>query len=290
MVNKRDYEASPWRREDIARFWSKVARTDDGKCWLWRGAFQASGYGQMKVAGHNRAAHRIAYEIAHGLDFGALTPGQVVCHTCDNPPCVNPAHLFLGDHQKNARDMVLKGRCRTGWNGGEESGHNKLTAGHVMTMRTRYAQGESTLDELARQYGIGKMQVSRIVRGLQWKHLPVLPHPMGLFGNSKKLTDAEVQEMRTQYQDNPISIRALAELHSLSEVEARRIVHGDRRADVPGPITQKRTDLHQKLTREQVAEMRARYATGECTQQMLADEYGVSRPQVTRIIQGLRWQ
>lgn len=91
------------------RFWAKVDRTDD--CWTWTAATTGSGYGRF---GHQNArggwvaAHRFAYELANG----PIPDGMFVCHKCDNPPCVNPSHLFLGTHQDNMRDMDAKGRRR----------------------------------------------------------------------------------------------------------------------------------------------------------------------------------
>ena len=92
------------------RFWDKVNpldRLDPDGCWRWEACKQKYGYGLLGVNGKSSLAHRIAYELAYGV-----APGDAfVCHTCDNPACVNPAHLFLGSHQDNMEDMTKKGRA-----------------------------------------------------------------------------------------------------------------------------------------------------------------------------------
>jgi hypothetical protein len=91
------------------RVWEKVLKTDG--CWLWMGSYTNGGYGQ--VAGPASSGktmllvHRVVWELLHG----PIPDGLVVCHHCDNPPCCNPRHLFLGTHQDNTLDMVRKGRA-----------------------------------------------------------------------------------------------------------------------------------------------------------------------------------
>lgn len=87
-----------------SRFWSKVQKTDD--CWLWRATRFPKGYGQIKIKGRRRLAHRVAWELTNG----PIPDGLQVCHHCDNPPCVRPDHLFLGTQSDNIQDAVSKGR------------------------------------------------------------------------------------------------------------------------------------------------------------------------------------
>lgn len=86
-----------------ARFWSRVEKSDG--CWIWRGSRIPQGYGRMVG---DRYAHRFSWEI----HFGEIPVGKFVCHSCDNPPCVNPAHLWIGDARANSQDRDRKGRGR----------------------------------------------------------------------------------------------------------------------------------------------------------------------------------
>lgn len=131
-------------------------------CWEWQGYRDPVGYGRIC----RTLMHRHAWKLAHG----DIPVGLCVLHRCDNPPCVNVDHLFLGTQADNLRDMTAKGRRRHGHPVGEQSCLAKLTAEQVLAIRARAATGERQA-HLAREYGITRQGVYRIVRRLCWRHL-----------------------------------------------------------------------------------------------------------------------
>lgn len=151
------------------RFMEKFEEDRDTGCWVWTGATNEAGYGAIWKDGDERAApaHRVAYEIF----VGPIPEGLFVCHHCDNPPCVNPEHLFVGDAKDNADDMMAKGRgpdtvppvLR-----GEDAHTSKLTEAEVMEIRA----SDEGLDVLAERYGVGAAQVCAVRTGRSWEHLP----------------------------------------------------------------------------------------------------------------------
>ena len=140
------------------RFRAKVCVAESG-CWEWIGARNGGSrgprYGNFVFKGTVHKAHRVAWEIYRGQ----IPVGVEVCHRCDNEKCVNPDHLFLGTHQDNMDDMMRKGR---GNRDGKAS--RKVTDDQVREIRLRAAAGV-TAAEMARELGMSKSGVCRIVRG-----------------------------------------------------------------------------------------------------------------------------
>lgn len=89
------------------RFWAKVQKASADECWIWNGAHHMLGYGQIWTNGRHRPAHQVAWELEHGKPF---PDGMFACHKCDNPPCVNPNHIWPGTNSENIKDAIEKGR------------------------------------------------------------------------------------------------------------------------------------------------------------------------------------
>jgi hypothetical protein len=167
--------------QDIQRFWDSVDKSPgqgpQGECWQWIADIGSNGYGRF-CKGHQTkyAAHRIAYKIQYGVDPNQ----QLVCHHCDNQPCVRGPHLFAGSHKANADDMIRKGRSAVGdRNGmrkhpertspGEKNGYAKLTDAEVREICRAYDAGEANQYQLAAQFHVWQMTISRIVRRISRK-------------------------------------------------------------------------------------------------------------------------
>jgi hypothetical protein len=171
------------------RFWEKVDKSagPDG-CWLWMAYRQSCGYGIIGIERKRTVlAHRVAYELC----LGSIPAGMCVCHRCDVPACVNPAHLFLGTPKDNARDMARKGRQvfqrhperasrgDRNWTRvypekvrrGVDVKGSKLTEAQVREIRALYAAGTVSQDALARQYGMSQHAICCVIHRDTWKHV-----------------------------------------------------------------------------------------------------------------------
>lgn len=153
------------------RFWARVDKS--GRCWIWVGT-KANGYGELRVHGVDQRAHRVSWE----MHFGPIPDGLFVCHRCDNPPCVNPSHLFLGTQKDNMADCRSKGRTETGSTvhpellpRGESHWHAKFSEADVVAIRTQYAEGGISLRSIARQYGVSYSAIHLIVLRRSWRHV-----------------------------------------------------------------------------------------------------------------------
>jgi len=149
--------------EERLRFkgWTVVQRRDGmTPCWEWAGGKTLGGYGQLSIGARKKLASRVAFRVW----VGEIPPGHDVCHRCDNPPCMNPEHLFSGTHQENFADGSREGRLATG----KRNGATKLTREQVEQIRSEYARGGISQATLASRYGVATPTVGHIVRYLTW--------------------------------------------------------------------------------------------------------------------------
>lgn len=152
--------------EPSVRFWKYVAVDSPDKCWPWTGAHHDFGYGVMHDGTRLVGAHRFSWQIHNG----PIPDGMWVCHHCDNPPCVNPAHLFLGTTQDNTQDMINKGRYNHVSQPGESNPFSKLTDMEVRQIRQDFAGGTSA-KELAKKYNVTSVNIYNIVKRKGWAHV-----------------------------------------------------------------------------------------------------------------------
>ncbi len=146
-------------------FWSRVAK---GRfCWVWIGSrLRKNGaptYGNLRVNGKMRLAHRVSWQLANGK----IPRGMNVLHECDNMPCVRPRHLYLGSLDRNNKDRAAKGRSAVG----ERAGCARLTEKQVLKFRKQRAAGTFRLRATARQLGMSHNSLGEAVRGQTWKHI-----------------------------------------------------------------------------------------------------------------------
>jgi hypothetical protein len=188
MANKGTFKKT---ESDSSRFWKKVEKSE--RCWTWMGNKGRGGYGQFRVGSKMVRSHRFSWMEVHG----SISEDLFVCHTCDNPSCVRPDHLFLGTAADNSNDKVAKGRQAQGDNTiyrkypekrmigdknpsrshpeshprGERHGMAKITESDVLKIREMYATGEHTQRNLAKQFGVTQTLVHFIVKRLKWAHI-----------------------------------------------------------------------------------------------------------------------
>lgn len=148
----------------IERFWSKISFPAGGRgCWEWCGK-RKGGYGAFNVFNRFVMAHRFSWTLSSGSE---IPTRMFVCHRCDNPPCVNPSHLFLGTSLDNMRDMVAKGRSCIG------SRHGRALVDEALVAELRSARSAgATVVSLAKRIGMSPVGMGYLLDGHTWKHVP----------------------------------------------------------------------------------------------------------------------
>ncbi len=151
--------------KDIQRFKKKINKTEG--CWLWIGKSNSKGYGRFNLNQKEMGAHRVAYFLKYGpFDYKLL-----VCHSCDNPICVNPKHLWLGTDRDNSDDKIKKDRHVYG----EELPQTKLTKEEVLKIiercKNNYWKRNGRVKEVAAEFNICAANVYAILDGRSWSHL-----------------------------------------------------------------------------------------------------------------------
>lgn len=146
------------KQKSVERFWSKVEKTSS--CWVWTAYKDKDGYGNLTINRLPNKSHRFSYE----LTYGAIPKGMCVCHTCDNPSCVNPKHLWLGTFKENNRDRENKNR------GADRRGEKCPTAklGKQAILRIRSMSPYYLQKEIAKAFGVSQSNISKVVNKKTW--------------------------------------------------------------------------------------------------------------------------
>jgi len=193
--------------KQIERFWSKVNVAGPDDCWEWLGCRQSKGYGRIGIGCESFLAHRVSFFLKTRQQPGSL----IVCHSCDNPACCNPRHLFLGTAADNSRDMVSKGRQNKAC--GENASRAILTEQDVRAIRRSHA----TYRELARRHSVSASTIKSAAQGTNWRHVrtPTV---------RRQLTAQQVCQIR-RASEVGVSGRELARRHGVSESTISMIVN-----------------------------------------------------------------
>jgi hypothetical protein len=157
--------------EHKRRFWTSVNKHGPihpvlgTRCWLWTAGKFRRGYGRVDFCGKSTGSHRYSWRI----HFGNIPNGLCVLHRCDNPPCVNPDHLFLGTRTDNMTDRDHKGRQSKG----EHRPLAKLTDELVREIRRRYRKRcrRNGIHAISRELGVAPLTIWKVVNNITWKHI-----------------------------------------------------------------------------------------------------------------------
>lgn len=151
-----------------SRFWSKVKRAGPDECWEWQAYRDPNGYGRIGFAGRsNTTASRVSW----ALQVGPIPEGLFVLHHCDNPPCVNVRHLYVGTPKQNMRDFMERGQGDYGDRRGSKNANARLSERDVIEMRRERSERGTSYSNIGAQFGITTQYAWLIVNGKRWAHV-----------------------------------------------------------------------------------------------------------------------
>jgi hypothetical protein len=154
----------PITKKDRMRFESKIDKLSSSqRCWHWTGGLNINGYGKIWIKGATYQAHRVSYELYKGF----IDKDLLVCHSCDNPICINPEHLWLGTCKENIRDSFNKKRKIMPK--GENCSWSKLTKEQVNEIKSKYVPYKYHSSMLAKEYKVSGGAILKIINNENWR-------------------------------------------------------------------------------------------------------------------------
>lgn len=194
--------------EEIERFWSKVNIGEPDECWTWTASL-LHGYGHFDYHGSSsKSRKRFAHRIAFALCNQAVDDGQSILHSCDNPPCCNPAHLRIGSQQDNMDDRSIRGRAPHG----ESAYQSCFTEQQVADLRREYVTTEVRMRDLARRHSVGKTTMQHILHNRTWIDGPYAVQAAQKAASKapKRLEKWQVEAMRRAHEEAGLTGAQLA--------------------------------------------------------------------------------
>lgn len=153
---------------EIERFWRRVDKKSHDECWEWKGAkaSKKKPYGVIKLSRDGKCVGILAHRVSYELSGREIEDGLIVCHSCDNPSCVNPSHLWMGTDADNSKDKVSKNRHTKG----SDAWIAKLSESQIPEIYKLYSDGW-TQSEIGAKFEVSPKVISSILTGKSWKHV-----------------------------------------------------------------------------------------------------------------------
>jgi len=274
-----------WDFDPQKRLWPHIKQSGVNQCWEWKRAKTKAGYGLLTINYKNYYAHRLAWELSNNRK---VPSGMFVCHTCDNPACCNPSHLFIGTQEDNLQDAKEKRRMPHG------EGHHSanLTGEDIRAIRNFAYGSELTRQQIADRFGIARTTVNDIIHGRTWTHVdpdwkPPQSKRSGVSHPNAKLSEDDVREIRKLSQ-NGFSQRKIANKFGVTRGTIEPILKGETWAHVDPEWTPDESPKKSKLSEDDVREIREAYQNGK--PQKLAERFGVSITTIHSIVNYRTWK
>ena len=273
QAERRGPDVKPYRKPDepiiTEDAWTLNPETG---CHEWKyGRNRNSGHGIITPRGEitDRLAHRVSWILHNGRP---IPEGKTINHRCDNPPCINPAHLYAGDHFANMRDTVRRGNHAT----------QRLNHELAKEIRDQYEPGVTTAAYFAQKYGVGNSQILRIISNQSFPDPDYTPKNPE-FSVKRKLQPEDAPVIRERWQAERISFSALAREYKVSQSVIAGVVYNKTYYDpnyTPPSADERRK---WKLSDNDIASVIAEFQAG-ATRKELAEKYGVGYERINEVI------